>query len=111
MELDEDNVNEGDKTDTNKNKVSDYTNRAIVGYKIWKFFPLYGWFDGEVVRIMPNVTKSIRVRYNDGDVEDVTRDDLYTISDKGSIGIREIGFRFIKKFGIYYFSGVFLSIL
>ena len=46
---------------------------------------------------MPNVTKSIRVRYNDGDVEDVTRDDLYTISDKGSIGIREIGFRFIKK--------------
>ena len=96
MELDEDNVNEGDATYANYNDVSDDTNRSRVGYKLQKFFPFYGWFDGEVVRIMPNVAKSIHVRYNDGDVEDVTRDKLDTIDNEGSIGIGEIGFKFIN---------------
>ena len=55
--MDEDNVNEGDTTDANENGVSDYTNLAIVGYKLHKLFPLYECFDGEFVRIMPNVAK------------------------------------------------------
>ena len=39
MEVDEENVNEGDATDTNDNDISDDTNRATVGYNIRKFFP------------------------------------------------------------------------
>ena len=73
MEVDEDNVNEGDATDANENNVSNDTNRARVGYKLRKLFPLYVWFDGEVVRIMPNVSKSIRVRDDDGVFEYVNR--------------------------------------
>ena len=68
MEVDEDNVNEFDTTDANENDVSDYTNRSILGYKLRKFFPFYGWFDGEVVITMPNVARSIHVSYDDGDV-------------------------------------------
>ena len=109
--MDEENFNEGDATDTNDNNVLDDTNRARVGYKLCKSFPLYGWFGGEVVRIMQNVTKSIRIKYDDKDVEDATRDELDTISDEGSIGINEIGLKFIKKFGRGYFSGVAVRIL
>ena len=97
MELDEESVDEGDVTYANENSVSDDTKRSRVGYKIRKFFPLYGWFDGEVVIIMTNVSKSILVRYNDRDVEYVTHDELYTIADKDSIGISKIGFKFIKN--------------
>ena len=99
MEVDGENVNKGDAIDANENDVSYYTNRARVGYKLRKLFPFYGWFEGEVVRIMPNLAKSIRARYDDGDVEDVTRDDLDTIPNEGSIGIGEIGFKFIKIIG------------
>ena len=60
---------------------------------------------------MINVAKSIRVRYDDGDVEDVTHDKLYTIADEGSIGIGEIDSKLIKCFGRYYFSGVVVRIL
>ena len=109
--MDEDNVNEGDATNVNENYVSDYTNCARVGYKLHKFFPLYGYFDVEVVRIMPNVAKSIHVRYYDGGVEDVTRYELDTIAYEGSIGIGEIDFKFIKKIGRDYFLGVVVSIL
>ena len=57
MEVDEENVNEGDATDSNDNNVSDDTNRYRVGYKLHKLFLLYGWFDKEVFRNMPNVAK------------------------------------------------------
>ena len=87
MEVDEDNVNEVDTTDANENNVSDDTNRSILGYKLRKFFPFYGWFNGEVVITMPNVARSIHIRYDGGGVEDVTRDKLDAIADEGSIGI------------------------
>ena len=87
MKLDADNVNKYESTDANDNYVSDYTNRYRVRYKLRKFFPFYKWFDKEVVRIMPNVAKSINVGYNDGDVEYVTRDELDTISNEVSIGM------------------------
>ena len=111
MEVDEENANEGDATYSNENDVSYYNNRARLGYKLRKFLPLYGWSDGEVVRIMPNVAKSIRVKYNDGDVDDVSCDKLDTIADEGSIGIGEIGFKFIKNIGRYCFSGMVVRIL
>ena len=60
---------------------------------------------------MTNVVKSIRIRCNGRDVLDVTHEKLDTIADEGSIGICELGFKFIKKFGIDYFSGVVVSIL
>ena len=49
LEVDEENFNEGYAKDANENNVSDDTNHARVEYKLRKFFPLYGWFDGEVV--------------------------------------------------------------
>ena len=57
------------------------------------------------------MAKSIRVRYDDGDVEDFTRDELDTIANEGSIEINEIGFKFIKKFGRGCLSGVVVGIL
>ena len=59
------------------------------------------YMDGltERLLVMPNMAKSIRVRYNDRDVDDVTRDELDTIYDECSIGIGKIGFKFIKTFG------------
>ena len=61
MEVGEDNINEGDSTDANKDNISDDTNSVIVGYKLRKFFPFYWWFGREVDRIIPNVSKSVRV--------------------------------------------------
>ena len=97
--MDKYNVNKGDAKYSNKNDVLNDINRARIGYELRKLFPFYGWFEGEVVRIMPKLAKSIRARYDDGDVEDVTRDDLDTIPNEGSIGIGEIGFKFIKIIG------------
>ena len=59
------------------------------------------YMDGltERLLVMPNMAKSIRVRYNDRDVDDVTHYELDKIYDEGSIGIGEIGFKFIKTFG------------
>ena len=111
MEMDEENVNEGDATYANENNVSYYTNCARVEYTLSKFFPYYGWFDGKVVRIIPIMDKSIHIRYNEGGVEDVTYDKLDTIANEGSIEINEIGFKFIKKFGRGCLSGVVVGIL
>ena len=111
MEVDEENVNECDATNANQNDVSYDTNRAIVGYKLQKFFPFYGWFDVEVFIIIPNVDKSVHVRCDDGDFEDVTRDKLDTIDYEGSILIGEIVFKFIKKNGREHFYGVVVRIL
>ena len=51
---------------------------------------------------MPNVANSICVRYYERYFDDVTCYELDTIADEGSIGIGEIGFKFIKKFGRDY---------
>ena len=60
---------------------------------------------------MPNVANSICVRYYERYFDDVTCYELDTIADEGSIGIGEIGFKFIKTFVRDYFSGVVVSIL
>ena len=111
MEMDEENVNEGDATYANENNVSYYTNCARVEYTLSKFFPYYGWFDGKVVRIIPIMDKSIHIRYNEGGVEDVTYDKLDTIANANSIGIDEIGFKFTKTIGGDNISGVVARIL
>uniref|UniRef100_A0A7S4N6T5 Uncharacterized protein n=1 Tax=Odontella aurita TaxID=265563 RepID=A0A7S4N6T5_9STRA len=49
-----------------------------IGYKFKKFFPGYGVFEGEVVKIRPGAEfgKDRRCRYTDGDMEDLSLVDL-----------------------------------
>lgn len=84
-----------------------------VGDRVRKFFPYHGWFDGRVESINPNNPqgKCVRVRYEDGDVEDNTLEDLAAYAVDASIPIDNIGYKFVKKFGRDPFNGVVQRVL
>ena len=86
---------------------------AKVGDRVRKFFAYYGWFMGEVLQINPDAedAKFIRVKYDDGDIEDMTQADFDSLLEQANIPIDAIGSRFIKKFGRYYFNGEVIRIL
>ena len=46
----------------------------LIGTKVRRKFDL-GWFDGEVISVVANGI--YKVRYEDGDMEDLERDELY----------------------------------
>lgn len=85
---------------------------CTVGDYVLKFFPSYGCYEGTVVGINLEAFegKVIRIRYLDGDVEDITNNDLIDLKTKAYIPIGDIGFQLIKKFNGQYFSGIVVRI-
>lgn len=73
-----------------------------------KFFPSHGWFEGTIASINPTAEgcKCFCIRYLDGDVEDLSKEELNTAMNEAAIPFGKIGFQFIKKFNRVSFSGV-----
>ena len=82
--------------------VNDISIKYKKGEMFDKFFPFYGWFAGEIIRISPNAedNKIYLMQYEDGDEENVTEAELdQIIHEQNTIHIGDVGFKFIKKFG------------
>ena len=72
------------------------------------FSPFYGRFEGKIVRLNPNAESDriYLVKYEDGDEEHMTDDEIKKISEENErIIIGEEGFSFVKKFGSGWYNG------
>ena len=65
-----------------------------VGYKCEWFFSSSGWYQGEVQSVSANNLR--RVLFEDGKMATMSTDQL--ICQEGEPTIREVGFRFCRKF-------------
>ena len=84
-----------------------------VGTVVFKFFPFYGKFKGRVEMLRPNAEngKCIRVRFEDGDMEDMTLREFRESQEEASIPIGEVGFKFIKKFQGDWYTGEVIRVM
>lgn len=73
----------------------------------------YGWYAGAVFKINPSAPKSkcIRVKYDDGDIEDLTPAEFDQATNEAAIEIAEVGWRFVHKIKGSYWSGKVIQIL
>ncbi len=83
------------------------------GDELRKFFPFFGWFSGHVLQILEGAKegKCIRMKYEDGDTEDLTREAYHNGIAEASIAPGDVGTKFVKRFQGNWYSGEVIRIL